>query len=71
MTLHFSEIRGPPQTGQTESAFGAGDSAGDGAAGRIDGTASDIEAELDDVAVFDDVFLSLDAELADFARLGL
>jgi hypothetical protein len=30
-----------------------------------------VEAELDDVAVLDDVFFAFDAELAGFARFGL
>ena len=71
MTLHFSEISGPPQTGQTASIFGVPASSVEGGDEFADGTASDIESELDHVAVFDDVFFSLDAELADFARLGL
>ena len=32
--------------------------------------ALNVEAELHDVAVFDDVFLAFDAELAGFARFG-
>jgi len=34
-------------------------------------TGSDVEPELDDVAVLDDVFLAFDAEFACFAGFGL
>src|ERR1041385_714265 len=79
-TLHFSEINGPPQTGQTESE----DFSGGAVSCIVDWLgallsmrsftrgpgASDVESKLDHVAVLHDIFLALDAELAGLARLG-
>ena len=61
-TLHFSEISFAPQTGQTESGSTGSSSRGSGAG------SSDVEPELDDIAVLHDVFLALDPKLRVFLR---